>query len=136
MISSESKIRVRYAETDQMGYLHHSRYAQYYEVARTEMIREIYASYAQLEAEGIMLPLSELNCKFHAPVKYDEEITVKVFLKELPQVRIVFNYELYNENDKLVNSGSTTLVFVDAKTRRPCRAPENFMQVLRPYFEK
>lgn len=135
MIQTECKIRVRYAETDQMGYLHHSRYAQYYEVARTDMIREIYASYAQLEAEGIMMPLVDLYCKYHAPAHYDDELTVKVFLRELPSVKIYFDYELYNEAGTKVNSGRTTLAFINSETRRPCRAPEGFMNVIRPFFE-
>lgn len=136
MIQTECKIRVRYAETDKMGYLHHSRYAQYYEVARTDMIRGIYASYAQLEAEGIMMPLVDLYCKYHAPAHYDDELTVKVFLRELPSVKIYFDYELYNEAGQKVNSGRTTLAFINSETRRPCRAPEGFMKAIRPFFEE
>jgi acyl-CoA thioester hydrolase len=135
MLSTESKIRVRYAETDQMGYLHHSHYAKYYEVARTDMIRELYASYGQLEKDGIMMPVYDLQCRFISPAVYDEELTVRAIVRELPSVRMVFHYEIYNEQGRLINTGSTTLVFVHAATRRPCKPPEAFMGKMRPFFD-
>jgi len=118
MYSHSTKIRVRYGETDQMGYMYYGNYAQYYEVGRVEMLRSLGMSYSSMEAEGIMMPVLELKCKYIKPALYDQEITVKTIIKELPGIRIYFEYELYNEKEELINLGSTTLVFVDMKKKQ------------------
>ncbi|MEH3112486.1 acyl-CoA thioesterase [Pedobacter terrae] len=134
MFSHSTKIRVRYGETDQMGYMYYGNYAQYYEVGRVEMLRSLGMSYSSMEADGIMMPVLELKCKYIKPALYDQEITVKTIIKTLPGIRIFFEYELYNEKEELINIGSTTLVFVDMKKNKPTNPPENFMEKLSVFF--
>ncbi|WP_426329396.1 acyl-CoA thioesterase [Pedobacter sp. R-06] len=135
MYSHSTKIRVRYGETDQMGYMYYGNYAQYYEVGRVEMLRSLGMSYSSMEADGIMMPVLELKCKYIKPALYDQEITVKTIIKALPGIRIFFEYELYNEKEELINIGATTLVFVDMKKNKPTNPPENFMQKLSVFFK-
>lgn len=134
MYTHSTKIRVRYGETDQMGYVYYGNYAEYYEVGRVEMLRSLGMSYASMEKDGIMLPVLELNCKFIKPALYDQEITVVTSVTELPGVRIRFEYELFNETGDLINTGNTTLVFIDMVKNKPCPAPVDFMDELRKYF--
>lgn len=135
MFVFESKVRVRYIETDQMGIVHHANYAQYYELARTECFEACSGmSYAEMEQEGIMLPILELQAKYLKPAYYNEVLTVKSIVKELPSIRLNVSYEIYNEASELINVGSTTLVFVKKETRRPCHPPESFMKNVRQYF--
>lgn len=134
MYSHSTKIRVRYAETDQMGYMYYGNYAQYYEVGRVEMLRSLGMSYSAMEAEGVMMPVLELKCKYIKPALYDQEITVKTMIKKLPAARIHFEYELYNEQEELINLGETTLVFVDMEKNKPTHPPANFMSKLSVYF--
>lgn len=135
MFVHEEKVRVRYAETDQMGYVYYGNYATYYEVARTEMLRKTGFSYKELEEMGVMMPVLEMNIKYYQPAKYDDLLTIRVIIKEKPSVRIKFDYEVYNEQGVLLNTGMTQLVFVDMKRNRPCRAPEVFMKKMEPYFD-
>lgn len=135
MFVHEEKIRVRYAETDQMGYVYYGNYAAYYEVARTEMLRKTGFSYKELEEMGVMMPVLEMNIKYSQPAKYDELLTIKVIIKEKPSVRIKFEYEVYDEAGTLLNTGNTQLVFVDMVRNRPCKAPDVFMQKMEPYFD-
>ena len=134
MFSHSTKIRVRYGETDQMGYMYYGNYAQYYEVGRVEMLRSLGMSYSSMEADGIMMPVLELKCKYIKPALYDQEITVKTIIKTLPGIRIFFEYELYNEKEELINIGATTLVFVDMAKNKPTNPPENFMEKLSVFF--
>jgi len=134
MYSHSTKIRVRYGETDQMGYMYYGNYAQYYEVGRVEMLRSLGMSYSSMEADGIMMPVLELKCKYIKPALYDQEITVTTIIKTLPGIRIFFEYELYNEKEELINIGTTTLVFVDMKKNKPTNPPENFMEKLSVFF--
>ncbi|GGH04310.1 acyl-CoA thioesterase [Pedobacter zeae] len=134
MYSHSTKIRVRYGETDQMGYMYYGNYAQYYEVGRVEMLRSLGMSYSSMEADGIMMPVLELKCKYIKPALYDQEIMVKTIIKTLPGIRIFFEYELYNENEELINIGATTLVFVDMKKNKPTNPPQNFMEKLSVFF--
>jgi len=135
MYSHSTKIRVRYGETDQMGYMYYGNYAQYYEVGRVEMLRSLGMDYAAMEASGIMLPVLELSCKFIKPAKYDQEITVKTTVDQLPGIRIHFKYELFNDAEELINIGATTLVFVDMLKNKPCLPPEDFMNRIREWFK-
>ncbi|MCD0489606.1 acyl-CoA thioesterase [Pedobacter sp. MC2016-14] len=129
-----STVRVRYGETDQMGYVYYGNYAEYYEVARVEMLRSLGMDYAAMERDGVMLPVLELQCKFIKPAFYDQEISIKTTVKTLPGVRISFDYELYNPAQELINIGATTLVFFDMKTKKPCTAPKEFMDKIAAYF--
>lgn len=134
MYSSETTVRVRYAETDQMGYVYYGNYAMYYEVGRVESLRQLGLTYKALEEMGIMMPVLENYSRYKAPARYDELLTVKTTIKEIPGVRITFYYEIFDENKKLVNEGQTQLVFIDMRSNRPCKAPEAMLQVLRPFF--
>lgn len=134
MYTHETKIRTRYGETDQMGYIYYGNYAEYFEVARVEMLRSLGMDYSSLEAQGIMMPVLELNCKYIKPVYYDELITIKTIVKVLPAARIFFEYEIFNQKDELASLGKTTLVFVDMITKRPTHPPEEFMEKIAIYF--
>lgn len=135
MFEHSTKIRVRYGETDQMGYVYYGNYAEFYEVGRVEMLRSLGLTYSAMEESGVMMPVVELNCKYLKPALYDEEITIKVILAEMPRLRIHFRYELYNGKQELINIGETLLVFINMTTKRPCLAPENLRNELKPFFE-
>ena len=135
MFTTETQIRVRYGETDQMGYLYYGNYAQYYEVGRAEMIRSVGLTYASMEKEhGTLMPVMSLNMRFVRPALYDELMTVKTTLRELPGSTITFHHEIFNEKKKLVNGGSVKLCFVDATSNKSIKAPEFLLEKLRPFF--
>ncbi len=136
MYQSKVNIRVRYAETDQMGYVYYGNYAMYYEVARVESLRSLGFAYKKLEEQGIMLPVLENKTKFLLPAKYDELLTINVKILSRPGVKIVFHYEIINESNKLINTGETVLAFVNMDTGRPCRPPKVMQDLLNPYFDK
>lgn len=135
MFTFQNQIRIRYADTDQMGYMYYGNYAAFYEVARTEMLRSTGITYKELEEMGVMMPVIELNCKFIKPAFYDEVITIHTVIRELPSVRINFEHELFNEKGELINKGVAKLVFVNMKTKKPCLPPQIFQDKLLPYFE-
>ena len=135
MYESSVKIRVRYSETDQMGYVYYGNYAAYYEVARVESLRNLGFAYKQLELQGVMMPVLENKTKFHQPARYDELLTIKVKIVNRPGVRIIFCYEIYNEEDVLINTGETILAFVNIQSGRPCRPPQVMQDLLDPYFK-
>ncbi len=134
MFVHSTRIRVRYADTDQMGYMYYGNYAEFYEVGRVEMLRSLGLTYKSMEDSGIIMPVTELKCKYIKPAFYDEEISVKVIMESMPSVRIHFKYELSNEKDELINLGETTLVFINQKTNRPCQAPTDFLHKLKAHF--
>jgi acyl-CoA thioester hydrolase len=136
MFDTSIKIRVRYAETDQMGMVYYGNYATYYEVARVEALRQIGFRYKELEAEGIIMPVIENHSKFIQPAFYDELLEVRVIIKELPGVKTIFNYEISNESGALIHKGETILVFLDNETRKPCRPPAHLIEVLTPFFSE
>ncbi len=128
------KFRVRYAETDQMGVVHHANYPVYYEMGRTEMFRNIGMPYDEMERRGIILPLIDLHCNYKRSAYYDQELTLITQLKELPLARIRFDYIIKNDKDEIINEGYTTLVFMDADKRRPTRVPEDIENELKQSF--
>jgi len=134
MYQSETTVRVRYGETDQMGFVYYGFYAMYYEVARVEAMRQLGLSYRQVEQMGVIMPVLENKSKFLAPARYDEVLRIVTQVREKPGVRIKFDYEIYNEEDKLIHQGETLLVFVDKKSNRPCRPPAQMQEVLAPFF--
>ncbi|HHP7240378.1 MAG TPA: acyl-CoA thioesterase [Cyclobacteriaceae bacterium] len=135
MYKTEIKIRVRYAETDQMGYVYYGNYATYYEVARVEALRKLGFHYKKLEEQGIMLPVISLECNFIKPAKYDELLSIQISLVEMPSVKMKFEYEIRNENDVLLNTGKTTLVFINQTANRPTRIPREMYNGLIEYFQ-
>ena len=136
MFVFETKVRVRYADTDQMGYMYYGNYAAFFEVARTEMLRSEGMTYKSMEEEGVMMPVLEMKSKYIKPALYDDEILIKITIKDKPKVRIVFNYELFNPKQELIHIGETTLVFVDMLKNKPCLAPQNFRDKIDVYFSK
>ncbi len=124
------EVRVRYKETDAMGIVHHSNYVNYYELARTEFLRGRGITYREVEERGIMMPVLQVGMDFHAPARYDDLLTVKTFLDEMPAAKMRFRHEIYNQHGMLLNSGFVVLAFVNSATRRPCRIPAWFAGVL------
>ena len=125
--------RIRYAETDKMGYCYYGNYPTFLEVGRVELFRALGISYKSLEENGVLLPVLDLNIKYHAPALYDDLIRVDTSLIRLDGVRLFFDYSIYNETDILLVKASTTLVFVDDKNRKPIAPPQNFVSLIAPY---
>lgn len=135
MYTYETKIRVRYAETDQMGVVYHGNYFQYFEVARAECIRELGFTYADMEKAGIIMPVVEVNCRYLRPARYDDLLTVKVILNKLPEDhKILFNQEVYNEKNELLATGSILLFFMEAGTMKRSKLPELLYQKIKSFF--
>lgn len=127
--SHKTKLRVRYGETDQMGYCYYGNYAQYFEVGRVEALRELGMSYKSLEDRGIMLPVSHFSVDYKSPAIYDDELTITTRITELRGPGLKFDYEIRKE-DRLVATATTTLVFVAKKTMRPIPPPKEFISLI------
>jgi acyl-CoA thioester hydrolase len=136
MFKHTTYLRVRYAETDQMSYVYYGQYATYYEVARVEALRSVGIRYKDLEADGVMMPVLELRNKYIRPAKYDDLLRIELSIPILPQMRIKFNYDIYNEDDVLLTVGETTLVFVDMKTGKPVVTPAHVVDALKGYYDE
>ena len=139
MFSHETKIRVRYAETDKMGYVYYGHYATYYEIGRVETFRKLGLSYKKLEESGVMMPVLDLKIKFIKPAKYDDLLIIRTVIRKLPAVRIHFEYEIFSVSafqERLLNVGETTLVFVNLQNGKPCKPPQYFIDKIVPYFQK
>ncbi|MDL5046767.1 thioesterase family protein [Oscillatoria amoena NRMC-F 0135] len=134
MYKAETTVRVRYGETDQMGYVYYGYYAMYYEVARVEALRRLGLTYREIEAMGIIMPVLENRSVFIAPGKYDELLRIVTTIREKPAARMKFEYQIFNEEGKLINQGETVLAFIDLKTNRPTRPPKAMLEVLDPFF--
>ena len=130
---NETKIRVRYGETDQMGVVYHANYAVYFEVGITEWLREFGLSSSGMEADGIMLPVVSLSINYKNSARYDDVLKVKTTLKKMPTASIEFEYELRNESNVLLATGNTILAFIDVKRNRPTRCPKYLLDKLRNY---
>ena len=125
MFTSQTQIRIHYALTDQMGVVYHGHYAQFYEIGRTEAIRELGFTYKEIEEMGILLVVTDIHTRFLRPAKYDDLITVKTSLREVPQHhKIIFHSEIYNEQNELLNTGDVTLYFMEAKTMKRSEMPQ------------
>ncbi len=135
MFITETQLRVRYAETDQMGVVYHSNYFPYFETARAESIRQLGFTYADMEKMGIIMPVIEVQCRYLRPALYDDLLTIKVILKELPvHHKIEFHHEVLNEKKELLATGKIILYFMEAKTMKRTTMPEQLLQKLQPYF--
>jgi acyl-CoA thioester hydrolase len=133
---NSTNIRVRYGETDQMGYVYYGVYAQYFEVGRVEAMRSAGMTYRSLEENGIMLPVSEFYVTYKAPAKYDDLLTVVTNITSVEGARIRFDYSLLNEEGKLLASAHTVLVFVNKESMRPTSPPKQFVDLLSKYEEQ
>ena len=129
MITGEIKLRVRYSDTDQMGYVYYGRYASFYEVARVELFRSLGFSYKKLEEEGIGMPVIDMETKYILPIKYDEQIKINTIIENLPSSRISFKYEVYNQNNELANTAKTTLTFINLTNKKPVRMPAELLDI-------
>lgn len=125
----EHQIRVRYAETDQMSYVYYGNYAQYFEVGRVEFLRARGMSYKDVEAEGVMMPVVEINIKYKRPARYDDMLTIRSQIEVITDDRVVFRQEVYSESDKLLTEGRVALAFIDSKTMRPINCPPHLREV-------
>lgn len=135
MFISEIQYRVRYGDTDQMGYVYYGRYAYFYEIARVEALRGVGVSYKDMEAQGIMMPVWENHSYFLQPAQFDDLLTIRVMIKEPPASKIVFHYEICNEAGQELHKGESVLVFMNKETRKICRPPKYLLDTLMPYFK-
>ena len=131
MYSINTKVRVRYAETDQMGYVYYGIYSQYFEIGRVELLRSLGISYRELEGRGFLLPVVHFSIDYLKPAFYDEELIIKTSIDTIPNIKIGFKYSTYNEQNDILNTANTTLVFLDKETKKPCSAPEFLIQALK-----
>ena len=122
---------MEYHHTDQMGIVHHSNYVKFFEVARTEWLRAMGVTYAEMERRGVMMPIVDVAVKYRNPALYDELISVTAFVDEVPMARMTFRYEVRGEDGREIATGSTTLGFIDSQTRRPQRAPQWLLEVIK-----
>ncbi len=130
MLVKDFPMRVWYVDTDQMGIVHHSNYARYYEAARSDLMRSFGVSYAEMESRGVIMPVLEVHSKYLESAHFDEMITVRVILREIPRARISFDFEIYNEEKHLLNTGTVVLGFLHSESRRPTRAPKWFVDLI------
>lgn len=135
MLSHETKVRIRYVDTDRMGVVYHGNYARFYEIGRVEALRSLGMTYKQLEdEENLIMPVTTMNIRFLRPAHYDDLITVKSTLVKLPTDKLIFKFEIYNEDGKLLNSADIRLCFLDKTTHKRSQSPERFLKLIRPYF--
>lgn len=135
MFSSVTQIRIHYALTDQMGIVYHGHYAQFYEIGRTEAIRQLGYTYKDIEGLDVIMPVVDIHSRFLRPAKYDDLITVKTVLREMPaHHKIIFHSEIYNQDDELLNTGDVTLYFMDKQNGKRCEMPGILKQKLAKYF--
>lgn len=130
MQKNKTTVRVRYAETDQMGVVYYGNYAQYFEIGRTELLRSSGVTYKFMEENGVMLPVISLSCDFKKPALYDDEITITTTIKKIPAVKIEFDYEIINQEKQLICTGTTVLAFINMKTKKPMRCPKYVLEKL------
>ena len=135
MFSTETKVRVRYAETDQMGVVYHSNYFPYFESARAESIRELGFTYADMEKLGVIMPVVEVHCRYLRPARYDDLLTIKTMLKELPENhKVTFHHEVFNEKSELLAEGRIALYFMTATKMTKTTMPPELFAKIQPYF--
>lgn len=135
MYESITQVRVRYAETDQMNVVYYGNYAQYFEVGRVESIRQLGYTYKDMEASGVIMPVVDLHVRYLRPATYDDLLTIKTQVRELPtNHQIEFYQEVFNEQGKMLTSGKVTLYFLELTTRRKTNMPEVLREKLAPYF--
>lgn len=136
MFTHKTQIRVHYALTDQMGFVYYGHYAQFYEIGRTEALRSLGLTYKEVEAMGVIMPVTEIHGRFLRPALYDDLITVVTTVKEMPvHHKITFHSEIYNEKNELLNVGDVSLYFVDAKTMKRCEMPLLIKEKMGEYFK-
>ena len=136
MVVNETKVRVYYEDTDKMGVVYYGVYPRYYEIGRTELIREIGISYKEIEDSGVILPARSLKVNDIKSAYYDELLTVRTIVDEIPKVKFPIKTEIYNSKGELINHGEVILAFFDEKKQKPCRIPKNFEEALKNALRK
>lgn len=129
-MTHETQIRVRYGEVDAMGFVYHSHYVEYFDVARSEMMRELGMPNSEIERAGVMLPVLKVEIDYKNPALYDDLLTIRTTLREMPKVKIKFEYEVFRENGECITTGAVTLAFMHADTKRACRCPQYLIEKL------
>jgi len=135
MISYKTNVRVRFCETDKMQFVHHAKYVEYFEIARTEMLRHYGLPYKTIEDSGIEMPVVEVSVKYKSAAFYDELLTVEATVSEIYSPKVHINYKVYKENGDLAAEGFTVLAFMKAATKHACRPPELYINTLKKYFK-
>ncbi len=133
MYTTETQVTVRYGETDQMGFVYYGNYALYYEVGRNDCVKKLGFPYKQMEANGVMLPVIKMVTDYRKPAKYDDLLTIKTSVTEMPRRTITFKSEVYRGEEHL-NTGVVTLIFVNTANGRPMSCPHALADLLKPYF--
>ena len=128
--TSKVQYRILYGDTDMMGVVYYGNYGRFFELGRTEMIREMGMPYIELEKMGIVMPVYSLESKYKNVLRYDELITIETTVKKLPVARMEFFHRIYNEEGGLAHEARVVLVFLDMKSNRPVRAPEPLLELL------
>ncbi len=137
MVSHKTEIRVRYADTDKMQFVYNGKYLEYFEVGRTELLRHFGLAYSEIEKAGYQLPLIETGLKYKVPATYDDILVIQATVNEIYSAKVHIEYEIFNkETNKLLTSGFTTHMFINAETKRPTKPPKIFIDQLAPYFQK
>jgi len=136
MITSENDIQIRYDEVDKMGYVYHGNYAKYYHISRTELLRKIGICDKEMENHNIILPVTEMSIKYIKPIYYDDIITIKTSLHNIPTSRMKFHHVVLNHNNEVINQADSTVAFVDIDTRKPIRTPQFIVNKIKSYIEK
>lgn len=136
MFSFDTPVRVRYADTDQMHVVYHAKFIEYFESGRTESIRSLGVTYKEIEEWGLIMPVVRVQCDFLRPGRYDDLLTVRTILREMPEGhRIQFEQEVYNESSKLICKGSILLYFLEKETHNKVDIPQQLIEKLKPFFE-
>ena len=136
MISYKTEIRVRFCETDKMQFLHHAKYLEFFEVARTEMLRYYGLPYKTIEDNGIEMPVMEISIKYKNAAFYDELLTVEASVKEINSPKVHIDYKVIKENGLIAAEGYSVLAFMKTSSKKACRPPDFYINILRKYFEK
>lgn len=135
MLEHKTEIRVRYADTDQMHFVYNGKYLEYFEVGRTELLRNSGLPYSLIENKGFQLPLLEANVKYISPAYYDDILTIKAFVKEIPLLKIHIDYLVTrNGSDKKVAEGFTEHIFINKETKKAVRIPKFFIEIIKNYY--
>ncbi len=134
MIVYDTQVRVRYGEVDQMGFLYHAHYVELFDVGRTELMRSVGVPNVEIEAGGVMLPVLRVEIDYRNPARYDDLLTVRTTLRELPAAKIRFDYEVFRPDGELITTGAVTLAFMRSGAKTACRPPAQLLERLRPYF--
>ena len=134
MSKFEHFLDVRYYETDQMGIVHHSNYIRYFECGRMAMLEEVGLPMHKIEEAGVMMPITEVECRYKVPAKLGDKLRVVTMINEMPRARLTVHTEIYNQNDQLLSIGSVTMGFIDAVTRRPVRCPQMLVDIFKDHI--